>query len=757
VPVQPHLPAYQPNGDKLPLAEVPMAEVLRTGEPVRNCELVVERPDGTRIAILANINPLFGPDGQLVGAVNCFQDISERKRAEERLHESERRLRDLLDALPAAIYTTDAEGRITFYNKAAAELAGRRPELGKDQWCVTWRLHRPDGTPMAHDECPMAVALKENRPVRETEAIAERPDGAHVPFIPYPTPLRDASGRLVGAVNMLVDISERKRAEEEIRRLNETLEQKVGERTRQLVESEARLRTYFEHSPDWMVLQQVMPDGRLFYADINPACEAGYGMPRAAVIGRSFDDILGAEPARPANAAARACIETGRPQSYVARRTIGGRTRTIDVLAVPLPGVGPAGERHVLMTARDITERETLEAQLRQSQKMEALGQLTGGVAHDFNNLLASVLGNLELIEMRAEDDATRRLTAAAIRSAERGAELTRQLLAFSRKQHLATATVDLRRLVKGMRDMLRRTLGGTVEVRTELAVGLWPATVDATQAELCILNLAINARDAMPLGGTLTIEARNMRAAELDASLALKPGDYVRISVADTGCGMSDALAERAFEPFFTTKEPGKGSGLGLSQVYGVARQSGGAARILSRPGAGTTVEVYLPRSLAEERQDAPPSATPRRATEARVLVVDDQDDVRAVAVEFLETLGYQTIDAASPREALRLVETDAVDLVLADYAMAEMSGIDLAEAVAKLRPRTRTVLMTGYADMDALLDRFEETLIIGKPFRLQELSAKVELALARRPGADRQGADGRRKVIPLAKAAPR
>ena len=210
-----------------PIAEPPMAELLRTGEPIRDREVMIERPDGTRIVVLANLDPLFDHAGGLIGGVNCFQDITELKRSQQRERESERRMRELLEALPAAIYTTDAEGRITFYNQAAVDLAGREPELGGDQWCVTWRLYHPDGTPLAHAECPMAQALKENRPIRGVEALAERPDGTLAPFLPFPTPLHDADGKLVGAVNMLVDISERKRADERQKVLIDELNHRV--------------------------------------------------------------------------------------------------------------------------------------------------------------------------------------------------------------------------------------------------------------------------------------------------------------------------------------------------------------------------------------------------------------------------------------------------------------------------------------------------------------------------------------------------
>jgi PAS domain S-box-containing protein len=221
------LRTYRPTGEALPASEAPVAEVLRTRHPVRDCELIVERRDGSRVAILVNADPLFDSSGQLIGAVNCFQDITARKEAEERLRESERRSQEILQALPAAIYTTDAEGRITFYNKAAAALAGREPELGAVNWCVTWKLFTSDGTPLPHDECPMAVALKEDREVRGVEGIAEWPDGTRVPFIAFPTPLHDAEGRLIGAVNMLVDISERKSAEERQKALVDELNHRV--------------------------------------------------------------------------------------------------------------------------------------------------------------------------------------------------------------------------------------------------------------------------------------------------------------------------------------------------------------------------------------------------------------------------------------------------------------------------------------------------------------------------------------------------
>jgi PAS domain S-box-containing protein len=385
---------------------------------------------------------------------------------------------------------------------------------------------------------------------------------------------------------------------------------------------------------------------------------------------------------------------------------------------------------------KEIAERQRTEEALLQAQKLEAVGQLTSGVAHDFNNLLTGVLGNLELLERRLKSGESLRRLRAARSAAERGARLTHQLLAFSRKQRLAPTALDLNRVVSEASDMLLRTLGPTIRIEIVLAEGLWPALVDPTQIELVLLNLAINARDAMPTGdGRLTIRTANVGRAEAPANL--DSGDYVLVSVADTGAGMSEEVLRRAVEPFFTTKDIGKGSGLGLSMVHGVATQSGGGLHIDSRLGRGTTVSVYLPRA---RRQSEPAEASEAGALvahkRATILVVDDDVDVREVAVSGLENLGYEVLAAENGPAALDvLARVREVDLVLVDMAMPGMNGVEFIARARERHPSLPAMLVTGYADV-AAFSPAEGDVVLQKPYRLERLADTVAQAL-RRPEA--------------------
>ena len=388
-----------------------------------------------------------------------------------------------------------------------------------------------------------------------------------------------------------------------------------------------------------------------------------------------------------------------------------------------------------VLTVTDMTKRAQAEAVLRESQKMQAIGQLTGGIAHDFNNLLTVILGNLELI--RAAPDATPRLLSRIERAtwaAQRGATLTSQLLSFARKQPLAPAAVDLAANMPALVPLLQRTLGEHIDVRYIEPSALWPAHADPAQLENAVLNLALNARDAMPGGGRLTIELANMA---IDADYAghhaeLSPGDYVVLAVSDTGHGMTREVAARVFEPFFTTKPDGKGTGLGLAMVFGFVKQSGGHVKIYSEPGHGTTVRIFLPRAAAApaiERPDLPADLPHGTAT---ILLVEDEPAVREVATEILRGLGYRVLDAADGEEALRVfgAHAAAVDLVLTDVVLpGPLRGRDLAERITAIRPRVRVLFMSGYTENSIVhhgrLDPGVQ--LISKPFKRDQLARKV------------------------------
>ncbi|MDR7036924.1 signal transduction histidine kinase/CheY-like chemotaxis protein [Methylobacterium sp. BE186] len=388
-------------------------------------------------------------------------------------------------------------------------------------------------------------------------------------------------------------------------------------------------------------------------------------------------------------------------------------------------------------------ERARLEEQLRQSQKMEAMGQLTGGLAHDFNNMLAIIMGNLNLLKRRIERGEGRlnSYVQQALEGGARAATLTHRLLAFARKQPLSPEPIDGNRLVPAMSELLRRTLGERVRVETVLAGGLWPTKVDANQLESALLNLAVNARDAMPEGGRLTIETANAHLddAYAEAHPGIPAGQYVLIAVTDTGAGMSPEVAARAFDPFFTTKAVGQGTGLGLSQVYGFVRQSGGHVKIYSEAGSGTSVKIYLPRLVVAEvaasdagLRDIPvPEGDPRHI----ILVVEDEDGVRRMAVEALRDLSYTVIHATGGAHALRLLEEHPeVSLLFTDVVMPEMSGKELADAARLRRPDLRVLYTTGYTRNaivhNGVVDA--DVQLLGKPYTLEQLARKVRQVIA-------------------------
>jgi len=669
----------------------------------------------------------------------------ERARAESLLKESEARFRGVFesDLMGFSILDTrtgetlainDSLLRMTGYTRADFE-AGRG-----DRRAFTPEEYR------AIDEA--AIALARSRgwwDPYEKEYL--RPDGTRLPVRVSSAPLPGEPGRVVVSVQ---DITQERAALAALR------------------ESEERFRTIADSAP--ALIWMTDTEAQVTFA--NTHHERKFDLPPEAILRNGWRQVVHADDVEAFSALFANAIRTRKP--FVSEIRVWdkkGRLRWLSCQGVPrFDGAGTylghtgtnvditeariardelerlIEERTAELAAANrqlvgqIEEREKVEATLRKMQRLEAVGQLTSGVAHDFNNLLTVVLGNIGFVERAVAkagvDDKILDRLGYMRTAAERGATLTAQLLAFSRRQRLEAKPVDLNETVAGMRDLLQSSMGGSVQLQTVLEPGLWPALVDPTQIELVILNLAINARDAMEVGGSLTVETENVTLGEPIRPEEPPPGDYVMVSVADTGTGMTDEVLAKAFEPFFTTKPVGKGSGLGLAQVYGFAKQSGGGVRIETRLGAGTTVKVFLPRAAqpnavaretetfdSGDRIEGPPR---------RVLLVDDDNAVREVTAIMLQDLGCEVVEAGSGGAALDIIERDPqpFDLMVVDFAMPGMNGAEVAREVAVRRPGLPVLFVTGYADLTALGDVAEDR-IVQKPFRGDVLTAKVRRLL--------------------------
>lgn len=594
-----------------------------------------------------------------------------------------------------------------------------------------------------------AMAAEERRQLRTKEQNAQREAELALMILLGGTVV---SGVAIIFVFLLVngEVRRRRRAEHSLVELNAALEERVAERTAELAQANEALRQESEQrkrAGEWLresndrltAVISAAPFG-IYLLDVNgnvamwnAGAERIFGYTNLEIVGRpppflTVHDLapLRVDAANPAPGQQPRGVDLDLPRND--GKTIHARLFAAEILA--------GGSHEALHIVEDITERRNIEQQLRQSQKMEVVGQLTGGMAHDFNNLLTIILGNLDMARegLDAGMDVLEQLET-AIKGATRGAELTQRLLAFARKQTLQPRLVNVNDLLTGTVAMLKRTLGESIVVSVSMEPKLWPAVVDPSQVEDAILNLAVNARDAMPNGGQLVIETGN---ATLDANyVALNPGvvpgNYVMLAVGDTGVGMSAEILERAFEPFFTTKEKNKGTGLGLSMIYGFVKQSGGHIKIYSEPGHGTTVRIYLPRArsnaeLAEYEERPPPLMAAPAGT--KVLVVEDNEDVRRVAVRMLDELGYQTIEAAAPDEAIATLEQRGdIDILFTDIVMpGKRTGYDLAQDAQRMRPDLRVLFTSGYSEV--FLKQGSTGLraqILGKPYRKKDLAAKL------------------------------
>jgi PAS domain S-box-containing protein len=643
-----------------------------------------------------------------------LRDVTEQVRAEAALREVEARFKSVVQHAPLAFTIKDKEGRYQFCNDVAQKILG----VADDSY-IGKTVRDIFGAAGAATEAEERKVVETGQPSISEVDLAGRPI-EHALVVKFP--IRDAGGAIVALGGFAVDLTGQHRAEQA------------------LLTSERRMSRIVDLVQEAIWIHD---KGTIMFANPAAARLFGTGDP-AELIGKSIFPFLHPADRAWAQERTKSLIADHLPLVPVEMRINGfdGKERVAELQAVPLPQRDEMGNEKVLAIAsgRDVTAQRQAERQLLQAVKMEAVGQLTGGIAHDFNNLLTIIIGSLDLD--RAQVPAELRNTLdQALRAAERGAALTHRLLAFSRQQTLQPGKIDCNKLVGGMSDLLRRTLGEQIEIGLQLAPDLKPALADQVQVETALLNLAINARDAMPNGGKLLLETGN---ATLDEDYVLQNpdatcGDFVMIAVSDTGKGMSPEVLAHAFEPFFTTKEVGKGTGLGLSMIYGFAKQSGGHVRIYSEVGLGTTVRLYLPRfraaDAALDEPAAAPAVKPGQGGGETILAVEDDPRVRKLVLQQLDSLGYKVIEAGTGAEALKIIDSDLpIDLLFTDVVMpGGMNGKDLADAARRKRPGLKVLFTSGYAEGSmphrGALD--PGIRMLSKPYRKAALAEKIREAL--------------------------
>ncbi|BCJ07862.1 response regulator [Pseudomonas sp. AA27] len=646
-------------------------------------------------------------------ALTEVQERQRRRRAEEALAQAEARARIAIDAAGMGTWDYHPQDGQMVWDDRCKMLFGLPGDTRMSLEVFYAGIH-PDDLPRVRDAVEQAMRADSDGHYRAEFRIAQT--GALEPrWLLSTGQTQFVDGLCVRFSGVLQDIHQQRQATQALEQLNEMLGERVERRTR-------------ERDRAWELSQDLLAvlNKDLTPVALNPAWETALGFPRERLAQISLLHLL-PEADQESLLTELAALSQGRTSARFVGRILHaeGQQRWLSWVVVPDDNLlhvvarDISSEREAVLDLAEanerlreqIAERERIEAALQQMQRLEAVGQLTAGVAHDFNNLLTVILTGASFLQSDLDkgllDKAHNRLQ--HIREAgERGAKLTAQLLAFSRKQRLEPVPLNLNRTLSGLEELLRRTLGGSISVRLELDSGLWQALTDPTQTEMIILNLAINARDAMPEGGQLTLATRNTRVStRAQRPEEPEPGDYVVLSIRDSGCGMSEDVLAKAFEPFFTTKDIGKGSGLGLAQVFGFAKQSGGGVRIDTTPGRGTLVSVYLPAVKA--RADAlttgqdelrPPSG---QGTDRRILLVDDDHLVREMIGDLLRRQGYEVQQAHDGKQAMALLD-ERIDLLLTDFAMPEFNGAQLALAARERYPRLPVVFLTGYAQLQGL-----------------------------------------------------
>nr|WP_302474502.1 PAS domain S-box protein [Roseococcus sp. MDT2-1-1] len=665
--------------------------------------------------------PVLDADGEVVAVIHHVVDATERVRAEAVMRESEARYRALFETIESGFCIVevdlDAPGGRIDYRVVEANPAFYRQAGFSEAVLGQWLREVAPGLEEQWYEVYGRVALT-GRP----ERFEQHSDMLGRSFEVYAFRVGEPEARLVAI--LFNDISARRIAEGRLRELNETLEQRVAVRTA-------------ERDHLWSLSQDMLAraDYSGMMSAVSPAWTQVLGWSEAELLSRGYATFMHPDDMPPTLEAIARMAETRQPTRFENRiATRDGGFKPIEWTVAPEPdGVNfiAVGRDLSLAKAR---EAELLAAQdaLRQSQKMEAMGQLTGGVAHDFNNLLTPIVGGLDMLQRQGlGGERERRLINGAMQSAERAKMLVQRLLAFARRQPLQATAIDVAKLMEGMADLLASTTGPQVRVSVDIASGLPPAHADPNQLEMALLNLGVNARDAMPDGGTLRLTAFLEEVRDTHRA-GLRPGTYVCLSVSDTGVGMDEATAKRAIEPFFSTKGIGKGTGLGLSMVHGLTSQLGGGLSVASRLGVGTNVQLWLPASGATPEAEQPQQSQVVGQGVGTTLLVDDEEIVRASTADMLADLGYEVVEASSAEEALRLVGGGLrPDLVVTDHLMPGLSGTDLARRLNELRPGLPVVIVSGYAEVDGLAPDLPR---LAKPFRRADLAASLAAVVRHR-----------------------
>ena len=705
----------------------PLVQITRALEGFERGELVKVRPGGSsEIVVLTEALQRMTAEAQRkTSALN--DEIGARSRIAEMLNNTIHNMAD-------PVMITDANGRVVLANIAATKLFGTPTDIGNPQAYRSFARFYPDGvTPLPFDEAPLLRALRGETVENFEFVVRPHATDRSAYLIANGRPLRDDNGVLQGVVMVYHDVTLTKKAERELR------------------ESERMARAIIDTALDAFV--QIDPAGNI--TEWSPQAETLFGWPHDQAIGRNLAQLIFSSDKQPG--------VTERYRRFIESIDHGGAGYRIEVEANRRDGspiqvevamtAMPLGDGYVMNAFfRDLSDKATAEQQLRQAQKMESIGQLTGGIAHDFNNMLTVITGTIDILAAsvadRPECAAITRLISEA---AERGAELTRHLLAFARKQPLQPCETDPNLVLSELQILLRPTLGEHIELKQVLADDVWPIFVDRGQLEAALVNLAVNARDAMPEGGTLTLETSNVM---IDQDFARRygegePGPYVMITVTDTGCGIPEAIRARVFDPFFTTKEVGKGTGLGLSMVYGFIKQSGGHITLYSEVDHGTAFRIYLPRARSEVpllASDEPPTTSDLRGDET-ILIVEDDAMVRNYVTAQLKALGYTTISAANAAAALELCDRGEVfDLLFTDIVMpGKVNGVQLAAEMAKRRPGLKVLYTSGYSENAVIHgDRLDpDILLLTKPYRRSELARMIRLALATAAPTERRAAE--------------